>query len=78
MEQFKYFGTTLTNKNPIHEQKDVKECLLSFGAEFFLPVVLYRCGTWLLTIKEVYRLRAFKNGILISFGPKRDEVTREW
>jgi hypothetical protein len=38
VEQFKYFGTTLTNKNSIHEQMDVKECLLSFGAEFFLPV----------------------------------------
>ena len=37
-----------------------------------LPVVLYGCETWSLTIKEKYRLRAFENRVLgrIS-GPKR-------
>jgi hypothetical protein len=44
-----------------------------------LPVVLYGCETWLLTLREVHRLRVFENGVLRRiFGPKRDEVTGEW
>jgi hypothetical protein len=39
-----------------------------------LPVVLYWCETWSLTLREVYRLRVFKNRVLRRiFGPKRDE-----
>ena len=44
-----------------------------------LPVVLYGCETWLLTLREECRLRVFENRVLRRiFGPKRDEVTREW
>jgi hypothetical protein len=44
-----------------------------------LPVVLYRCETWSLTLREEHRLRVFENRVLRSiFGPKRDEVTGEW
>jgi len=44
-----------------------------------LPVVLYGCGTWSLTLREERRLRVFENGVLRRiFGPKRDEVTGEW
>jgi len=44
-----------------------------------LPVVLYGCETWLLTLKEERRLRVFENRVLRRiFGPKRDEVTGEW
>ena len=44
-----------------------------------LPVVLYGCETWSLTLREERRLRAFENMVLRRiFGPKRDEVTREW
>jgi hypothetical protein len=43
-----------------------------------LPIVLYRCETWSLTLREEHNLRVFKNRVLrIIFGPKRDEVTRE-
>jgi len=61
--------------------------LLSFGAESFvllsknlkikiyraiiLPVVLYGCETLSLTLREERRLRRI-------FGPRRDEVMREW
>ena len=39
-----------------------------------LPVVSYGCETWLLTLREEYRLRVFGNGILRRvLGPKRDE-----
>ena len=44
-----------------------------------LPVVLYGCETWLLTLMEEHRLRVFENLVLRRvFGPKRDEVTEEW
>ena len=44
-----------------------------------LPVVLYGCETWSLTLREEHRLRVFENTVLKRiFGPKRDEVTGEW
>ena len=44
-----------------------------------LPVVLYGCETWSLTLREEHRLRVFENRVLRKiFGPKRGEVTREW
>jgi len=44
-----------------------------------LPVVLYGCETWSLTLREERRLRLFENkGLRGIFGPKRDTVTREW
>jgi len=40
-----------------------------------LPVVLYGCETWSLTIREEHRLRVNKNRVLRRiFGPKMDEV----
>jgi len=66
--------------------------LLSFGAEYFvfwfviqkykdiiLPVVLYVCETWSLTLGENCRLRVFENRVLRRMvRPKRDEVTGGW
>jgi hypothetical protein len=44
-----------------------------------LPVVLYGCETWSLTLTEEHRLRVFENRALrIIFGQKRDVVTGEW
>jgi hypothetical protein len=44
-----------------------------------LPVVLYGCETWSLTLRDKRRLRVFENRVLRRiFGPKRDEVTGEW
>jgi hypothetical protein len=44
-----------------------------------LPVVLYGCETWSLTLREEHRLRAFENRVLRKiFGSKTDEVTGEW
>jgi hypothetical protein len=43
-----------------------------------LPVVLYGCETWSLTLKEELRLRVFENRVLRIFGPRRDKVTGEW
>jgi hypothetical protein len=56
-------------------------CLLSKNVKIkiyrtiILPVVLYGCESWLLTLREESRLRVFKNRVLRRiFGPKRDEV----
>jgi hypothetical protein len=39
-----------------------------------LPVVLYGCETWSLTLGEEHRLRVFENRVLRKiFGPKREE-----
>jgi len=44
-----------------------------------LPVVLYGCETWSLTLREERKVRMFENMVLRRiFGPKRDEVTGEW
>ena len=67
--------------------------MLSFGAEEFasknlkirihrtiiLPVVLYGCETWSLTLRRERRLRVFESRVLReTFGTERDEVTGEW
>jgi hypothetical protein len=44
-----------------------------------LPVVLYGCETWSLTLREDHRVRVFENRVLRRiFGPKREEVKGEW
>jgi len=103
VEEFKYLGTTLTNKNSIQEK--IKSRLQLGNACYYsvqnlfssnllskklkikiyeyrtiiLPVVLYGCETWSLTLREERRLRVFENMAWRRvFGPKRDEVTGEW
>jgi hypothetical protein len=44
-----------------------------------LPVVLYGCETWSLTLKEEHRLRAFVNKMLRRIsGPKRGDIIGGW
>jgi hypothetical protein len=44
-----------------------------------LPVVLYGCESWSLTLREECRLRVLEDKVLRRiFGPKREEVTGEW
>jgi hypothetical protein len=41
-----------------------------------LPLILYGCETWPLTLREECKLRVFENMVLRRiFGPKRDGVT---
>jgi hypothetical protein len=60
-------------------------CLLSKNVEVgiykatVLPVVLYGCETWSLTLREEHELRAFESRVLRRiFGPKRDGVMGGW
>jgi hypothetical protein len=44
-----------------------------------LPVVLYGCKTWSLTLREECGLTLFENRVLRKIsGPKRDEVAGKW
>ena len=44
-----------------------------------LPVVLYGCETWSLTLREERKLWVFENMVLRRiFGSRRDKVTGEW
>ena len=44
-----------------------------------LPVVLYGCEAWSLTLREEKKLRVFENMVLRRiFGSRKDEVTGEW
>jgi len=44
-----------------------------------LPVALYGCETWSLTLREERRLMVFENRVLRRvFEPKREEMKRDW
>jgi hypothetical protein len=50
-------------------------CLIVYKT-IILPMVLYGCETWSLTLREEHILRVFENRVLRRiFGPRRDEVT---
>jgi len=64
-----------------------KKILVIFGyplisiyiKNIILPVVLYGCETWSLTLREELTLRVFENRVLRRiFGPKRGKVRGEW
>jgi hypothetical protein len=101
VDEFKYLGTSLTNRNAIHEEiksrlKSGNSCYHSMQnllasrlrskntkirvhRTVILPVVLFGCETWSVTLREEQRLRVFENRVLRRiFGPKRDEATGEW
>jgi len=59
----------------------LSSCLLSKNIKIkihktiILPVVLYECETWSLTLKEEHRSRVSENRVLRRiFGPKRKEI----
>jgi len=59
--------------------KDLIKYSIIFRLTIILPVVLYGCETWSLTLREERRLKVYENRVLRRvFGPKRDEVTGEW
>jgi len=56
-----------------------KNLKIKIHRTIILPVVLYGCETWSLSLREECRLRMFEKRVLRRiFGPKRDEVTGEW
>jgi len=56
-----------------------KNLKIKIYGTIILPVVLYGCETWSLTLQEERKLRVFENMVLRRiFGPTRGEVTGEW
>jgi hypothetical protein len=52
----------------------IKKVKIKIFKTVILPVVLYECETWSLTLGEEHRLRVFENRVLRRiFGPKREE-----
>jgi hypothetical protein len=81
------FNSRLNSGNACYHsvQSLLSSCLLSRNLKvtiyntIILPVVLYSCETWPLTLREEHRLRVFENRVLRrTFGPNRDEVMGEW
>jgi hypothetical protein len=84
--QFKYLRTTVTNQNLIQEESLLpfiqnilcrlprKNIKIGIYKTIILPVVVYRCETWSLTLREEYRLRVLRK----IFRQKRDEMTGDW
>ena len=53
-----------------------KNMKLKIHRTIILPVVLYGCETWLLTLREEHKIRVLENRVLRRiFGPKREKVT---
>ena len=65
-------------QNPLSSMLLSRNLKIKIYRIIILPVVLYGCGTWSLTLREERRLRVFENRVLWRiFGPGRDEVTGE-
>jgi hypothetical protein len=57
----------------------MKNCKIKIYRNIILPVVLYGCETWSLTLREERMLRLSENRMLSRiFAPRRDEVKGEW
>jgi hypothetical protein len=57
----------------------VSNITITIYKTIILPVVLYGCETWSLTLRDEHRLRVFENRVLRRIsGPKKDYVTGEW
>jgi hypothetical protein len=57
--------------SPLLVSKNVK---IRMYKTIIFPVVLYRCETWSLTLKEEHSLRVSENMVLRIPGPKKNEV----
>jgi hypothetical protein len=56
-----------------------KSVKIKIYRSIILPVVLYGCGTWSLTLREECKLGFFENWLLKRiFVTRRDDVTGEW
>ena len=76
------FTPKINNTFPAHSHPSsylVNHTQIKIYRTIILPVVLYGCETWSLTLWQERKLRVFENMVLRRiFGPRRDEVTGEW
>jgi len=55
-----------------------KNIKINIRRTIILPIVLYGCETWSLTLMQECSLRVYKNRAQRIFGSKTDEVIAEW
>jgi hypothetical protein len=61
---------------PVYCRLLSKNLKIKIYRTIILPVILYGCEAWSLTLREERRLKVFENRVLRRvFGPKKDEVT---
>jgi hypothetical protein len=66
-------------QNPLSSGLLTKNIKIKVCRSIILPIVLYGCETWSVTLTEEQRLMVFENRVLRRiFGPKQDEGTGEW
>jgi len=54
----------------------IKNIIIQIYRTVVLPVVLYGCETWSLTLREERKVRVIENRVLRRiFGPMWDEIT---
>ena len=59
--------------------KDYTGIKIKISRTIILPVVLYRCETWSVTLRKEHRLRVLEDRVVRKiFQPKRDKVTGDW
>ena len=64
-----FFSSSLLSKN----------LKIKIYSTIILYVVLYGCETWLLTLRDIRRVRMFENRVRRrGFEPKRYHVREEW
>jgi hypothetical protein len=65
------------NAYPLHHHHLFKN--INIKTDIILPLILYGCETWSLTLKAEHGLRVFEKWVSRRlFGPRRQEVTRGW
>jgi hypothetical protein len=65
-------------QSPLSCDSSSKNIEIKIYRTIVLPVVLYGCETWSITLREERRLRVFEKRVLRRiFGPNRDDVTGE-
>jgi hypothetical protein len=66
-------------QNLLSSRLQSKNVKIKIYRTIILPVVLYGCEIWSLTLREERKLWVFENMVLRRiFGHRRDEVTGEW
>ena len=69
----------IQSQNLLSSGLNSKNLKIKIYRAVILPVVLYGCETWSLTLREERKLRVFENMVLRRiFGLRRDEITGEW
>jgi len=56
-----------------------KNLKINIYRTIILPIILYGCESWSLTLREERKLRVFENMVLRRiFGPRRDKIKGDW